>query len=183
MIIGGAVGLDAKAFGLASRVNVGTQEQKLPAVLGLFVLDHLAHPVIGILAAGIFQAVGGDDEQRLFRSVFGSGVLVHHSDVLDGTAHRIQQRGGTAGAVLVLGHRLHPLQRHAVVQHGAMIVEQHGADQYGALLLLLLADHTVKAANGVLLHTAHGTAAIQNKNQFCHVKLLLKVCCVFLTTV
>ena len=52
----------------------------------------------------------------------------------------------------------------------ALVVEKHGGDHSLTLFLLLLFDHGVEAADGVALQSAHGAAAIQNKNQFCHYK-------------
>ena len=174
MIIRRAVGFDAKAPGFLGGVNIGTQEQKLPAVLLFLVSDHLPHLFIRVLMAGIFHAVGGDDKQRLLRSILGPGILMHHANVLDGAAHGIQQRRGAAHAVLLFGHRLHLLQRHPIVDDHAVIVKQHGAYQRLTRLLFLLPQHAVETADGVLLQTTHRAAAIQDKNQFSHVKILLK---------
>ena len=62
LVVHGPVGADAETFSLSCGVDVGTQEEELPAVLFLLLLDHLAHLFVVVALAGVFVAVGGDDE-------------------------------------------------------------------------------------------------------------------------
>lgn len=62
MVVGGPVLGDAMAGSLPGCVDVGPQEQELPAVLLLLLLDHLADAPIGILPAGVLHAIRGDDK-------------------------------------------------------------------------------------------------------------------------
>lgn len=85
-------GADAEAGGFLRRVDVRAEEQKLPAVFCLLPLDHPLHCLVAVAAAGVFIAVGGDDEQRLFRHILPPGVLVDIADMMDGFAYRVEQR-------------------------------------------------------------------------------------------
>ena len=69
-IIYRAVGTDAESLSFCCGINVGTQEQKLPAVFFLLPLDHLAHRFVVVALTGVLVAVGGDDKQCLFRYIF-----------------------------------------------------------------------------------------------------------------
>ena len=169
------VGVDAEAGRLLGCVDVGAQEQKLPAVFFLLTLDHAPHRLVVIAAAGVFVAVGGDDEQGLFRHILPAGVLVDVPDVVDGPAYGVQQRRAAPGEILLLRHERHLGKGQAVVDDHALIVKQHGGDQGLARLLFLPRDHGVEAADGVRLQPGHRTAAIQNKNQFRHKKALLRL--------
>ena len=170
LVVHRPVGSDAEAGGFPRRVDVGAQEEELPAVLLLLVLDHAAHRLIVVAAAGVFAAVRGDDEQRFFRHILPAGVLVDVADVVDGAAHGVQQGRAAPGEVLLLRHGRRPVERQAVVDDRALAVEEHGGDQRLARLLFLFRDHGVEAADGVPLQPAHGAAAVQDENQFCHRK-------------
>ena len=76
VVVGGPVSVNTKAGGLPGGIDVGTQEDKLPSVLFLLLPDHPLESFVGILAAGIFHTVGGDNKEGLFRSVLFPGVLV-----------------------------------------------------------------------------------------------------------
>ena len=88
--------------------------------------------------------------------------------MVNGPAHGIQQGRAAAGEILLFSHGRHLLQRQAVMDDHALVVEQHGGNQRLARFPLLLVDHGVEAADGVRLQPRHGAAAIQDKNQFCH---------------
>ena len=117
--------------------------------------------------AGIFVTIGGDNEHRLFRYIFAAGVLVDVADVVDGSAHGIQQRRAAEGEILLLGHGRHILQRQAVVDDHALVVKEYGGDQRLARFLFLLGNHGVESTDRVCLQPRHGAAAVQDKNQFC----------------
>ena len=53
------VGRDAEAGSLLRGVHVSTKEQKFPAVLFFFPLDHPADLLVAKPLAGVFQSVGG----------------------------------------------------------------------------------------------------------------------------
>ena len=131
--------------------------------------------LIAVAVAGVFAAVSGDDEQRLFRHIFPTGVLVDIADMMDGPAHRVKQRCAAAGEVLLLRHGRHLAERQPVVNDNAVVAEENRGNQRFARFLLLLGDHGVKAADGVCLQPCHRPAAIQNKNQFRHKKALLRL--------
>lgn len=162
------VSANAEVSRFLRRVDIGTQEEKLLAVFFFLSLDHAAHRLVVVAAAGVFVTVGGDDEHRLFRHVLAAGVLVDVADVVDGPAHSVQQGRAAAGEILLLGHGRHLFQRQAVMNDHALVVEQHRGDQRLACFPLLLVNHGVEAADGVRLQPRHGAAAIQDKNQFCH---------------
>ena len=48
----------------------------------------------------------------------------------------------------------------------AVVVKQDGGDEGFALCFLLLGDHGVEASDGVRFQSAHGAAAVQDKNDF-----------------
>lgn len=81
-----SVGGDAQMARRLHHVDVGPQEEKLPAVLFLLTLDHLLYPPGGVAAAGVLHAVGGNDEKGVLRYILGPGILMDVADVVDGPA-------------------------------------------------------------------------------------------------
>ena len=128
-------------------------------------LYHAPHLVGRIPAAGVFHAVRGDDEQRALRHVLRPGIFVYVPDVADGPAHRVQQSRAAADAVFLFGDGTDLAQLHPVVQHLDPVVKEDGGDQGLAGLLFLLFQHGVETADGVLLQSLHGTAAVQDEYQ------------------
>ena len=58
--------------------------------------------IVRVCTTGIFHPVSGDDEDRFSRAVLFACVLVYVSNVMDGTADRVQQGGATANLILPL---------------------------------------------------------------------------------
>ena len=129
-------------------------------------LDHAADLTIGVLPAGVLYAVRGDDEDGLAGAVLFPRVLVHIFNMVHRAADGVQQRRAAAHEVLLIRHGFDLLQIHAVVDHLAAVVEQHRGQQRLPRLLLLLFQHGVEAADGVVLQPRHGAAAIQDKYDF-----------------
>ena len=157
---------DAQMACRLHRVDVGPQEEKLPAVLLLLPPDHLLHLLSGVAVAGVLHAVGGDDEEGVLRHILGPGVLVDISDVVDGPADGVQQGGAAPDRVLLFRDGPDIAHLHPVVKHLAPVIEEDSGNEGLAGLLLLLFDHGVEAADGVALQSLHGAAAVQNEHQF-----------------
>ena len=144
-------------------VDIGTDEQELPAGL-LLLLNHLLYFPAGILAACVFHAVCGDDKDGLFGNVLLAGVFVDVGDVMHGTADGVNQ-GGTAAYVIVpVRHFRDFLQGDPVVKHLAPVIKEDSGYERVSGLLLLLFDHGVEAADGIRLQSAHGAAPIQDEH-------------------
>ena len=90
------------------------------------------------------------------------------ADVMNSAAHRIQQGSTATGEVLLLSHTGNLVQWQAVMDDHTLVVEEYGGHHGLALFFLLLFNHGVEAADGVALQPAHGSAPVQDKNQFCH---------------
>ena len=73
------------------------------------------------------------------------------TNVMDGTTHRIQQSSTATNIIFLAGHRFDLLNVHTIMDHFAIIVEQHRADQRFSVFSLLFLDHGIEAANGVIL--------------------------------
>ena len=119
--------------------------------------------------AGVFHAVGGDDEQRAVGHILRTGVFVDVADVVDGVANGVHQRRAAAYLVIRVSHGRHLLYLHTVMQYAAEVVEQHGGYIGRARFLLLLFQHGVEATDGVALQSGHGAAAVKNKYQLCYI--------------
>ena len=146
---------------LPRRVDVRAEEEEFPAVARLLPLDHAPHRLVIIAAAGVFIAVGRNDEQRPFRHVLTAGIFVHIADVADRAAQRVEQRRAAARVVFPLRQRRDLLERQTVMDDRACVVKEHRGDQRRARLPLLLRDHRVEAADRVRRQRRHRAAAIQ----------------------
>ena len=146
-------------------VDVGPQEEKLPAAPLLLPLNHLSDLLGGIAVAGVLHAVGGDDKEGVFRHIRSAGIFMDVSNVVNGSAQSIQQSGTSPDVVLLAGDGPDLLHLHPVVEHFGAVVKEDGGDKRLTRLLLLLFQHGIEAADGVPLQPLHGAAAVQNKYQ------------------
>ena len=105
----------------------------------------------------------------MLRHVLFPGVLVDVADVVDGSAHGVDQGGAAAHKVLAFRHWLHFLNVHPVMEDGAFVGEQHGGNQCLSFFRALLFDHAVETADGILLQPLHGSALVQDEHHFCQI--------------
>ena len=160
------VGRNAVTVRGLDRVYVRAEEQKLPSGFFLPTADLTANLVRVIAMTGVFHAVGRNDEQRFMRHILRTGIPMHNADMVHGVAQRIEQRGAAAGDIVALAQRLDLCDRDAVVQHGRLLVEQHGGDIDLAGERALLRNHSVEPADGVRFQPRHGAAAIDDPDHF-----------------
>ena len=111
------------------RIHVGSQEEKLPAVLRLLPPDHFPYPLGRVAAAGILHAVSGDDEEGVLRYIFRTGVLVDVSDVMDGAADGVQQGGTAADIIFLFRDGLDLAHVYPVMEHLDMVIKENGGDK------------------------------------------------------
>ena len=143
-----------------NRVDVCTEEQKLPAILFLLTLNHFLDLLAVITAACILHAVRCDDEQSMFRDIFISCVLVDISNVMNRSADSIQKRGAAANGIVLVGHRLDLLNRYTVMNNLAHVVKEDSRDQCLTILLFLLFNHGVEATDGVCFQPENGKIGV-----------------------
>ena len=118
-------------------------------------LDHLAHLLRGVFAAGVFPSVRRDHEYDMLRSfLLGRGGKTRAYGVYR-PADGVEERGAAAREIFLVGQRSHLSKRDVIVQHLVLVVEQHGGDVRVALDLLLLFDKLVESAYRVGGKTAH----------------------------
>ena len=131
-------------------------------VFFLLMFYHALYFVIGIPLTGILHAVCRNDEQSFFRYIFFPGILMNMCDMMDRSSDGIQQCRAAAHIILLLGHWLDFSDINTVIQHLVPIVKKHYRDQCVSFLLFLPLDHAVESADGILLQSAHGSAAIED---------------------
>jgi len=144
-------------------VDVCTEEQKLPAILFLLTLNHFLDLIAIITAACILHAIRCDDEQRVFRHILNSCVLMDISNVMNCSADSIQKGGAAANGIVTVGHRLDLLNWYTVMNNLAHVVKEDGRDQCLTILFFLLFNHGVEASDGVCFQPAHRAAAIKDE--------------------
>ena len=84
------IGVDAQAACRGDCIDIGPEEEKLPAVPHLLALDHLTNLPDVVPAAGVLQAVCCDDEERVRRHMLRPGAVMEMPDVADCSADGIQ---------------------------------------------------------------------------------------------
>ena len=166
-------------------VDVGTQKEELPSIFSLLTPDHLLDPLGRVAAAGIFHAIGGDDTKGMLRHILRPGILVNVSDVVDGSADGIQQRGAAPDIVFLSGNRFDLACLYPIMEHLGPVVEENGRDKGLTGFPLPLFQHGIEATDGVALQSLHRAATVQDEYQFSqilfHNKLLL-FCVVWLAS-
>ena len=99
----------------------------------------------------------------MFRDILISCVLVDIPNVMNCSADSIQKGGAAANGIVPVGHRLHLLNRHTVMDNLAHVVKENGRDQCLAILFFLLFNHGVESSDGVCFQSAHRAAAIKDE--------------------
>ncbi len=90
-------------------------------------------------------------------------------DVVHGVADSVKQSGAASDGVIPVGHLGHLRDREPVVENHALVVEEYGGNERLSFILLLLSEHGVEAADGVALKSAHGPAAVEDKNDLSNI--------------
>ena len=116
---------------------------------------------------GVFQSVRRDHEDRMRRNIFLTDVFMNVADVLDRSAERVDQGGAAGWDIVLLCHFPDLLQRDAVIEDVAALIEEHRGYEAVPFLLALLFDHGIESADRILLQAVHRPAAVQDKYQFC----------------
>ena len=84
-------------------------------------------------------------------------------NVMNCSADSIQKSSTSANGIVPVGHRLHLLNRHTVMDNLAHVVKENGRDQCLAILFFLLFNHGVESSDGVCFQSAHRAAAIKDE--------------------
>lgn len=113
---------DAKPLSRSNGVDVGTQEEKLPAHL-LLPLYQRAELFIGKLPAGVLHAVRCDDKQDLVRLLLGRDRFQFVFYFNDALAYGIQQGGAAPHIVFPIRHGSDILKTDPVVEQLVGVVK------------------------------------------------------------
>ena len=79
---------DAHGPGRFLRVNVGAEKKKFPVPL-FCAADHVPHVPQAIADAGVFHAVGGDDEEGSSRHIIRPGMAAGRLYMMERAAYRV----------------------------------------------------------------------------------------------
>ena len=90
MIVSCPICINTEASCLSGCIDIGAQKDKRPTVLFLLPLNHGFEPFVGVLAAGILHTVSSNHKQGLLGAILLTGMLMDISNMMDGTANRIQ---------------------------------------------------------------------------------------------
>ena len=159
------VAIDSQAFRFRGGVDVRSKEEEVPALL-LLRLDESLDLRIGEVAACILHTVGGDNHDGVLGYVVFGQVLVDFPDMLDRTTDSIEQCSAPTDEVLVSDHRGYFRNCQPIMQGFDHIVEEHRGNQGFTGLLLMRFQGRIEAADGIVFQTLHGSASIDDENQF-----------------
>lgn len=160
------VGVHVQGGGRGDGVLIGGEEEKLPAFFIPVETDEVADVRLGVLAGGVFLAVGEDGEDDLggfFSFWLGLQPAVC---LLEGASNRIEQGGGPArdvGGGGELGY-----QGELCGGHGNFVgVVKLDEGETGAPGCIALAfDKLIEGGNGGLTQGFHGAGAVQDVGDF-----------------
>ena len=167
MIIHSPVGINAKAVCHSNGIYIGTKEQKFPAKFGFFPFNHVMHLAIAVFTAGIFHAVGSDDKQYFICTVLRCGMLLDIGNFPDGASNGIQQGSTAPDIIFMFRNRCHGVDIQPVMQQFIFIIKQNGGNPDISRFLFLFFQHGIVSADGILLQTSHGAAAVEQENKLC----------------
>jgi hypothetical protein len=127
------------------------------------------------MMASILHTIGGNYEDSMLRHILGSSILVHVTDMVNGTTDCIQESRASTHLVIVASHRLHFINIYAVVKNLAVVVEKHSGYINFTFLLSLLLDSRIEATDGVSFKAGHRAASVKDKYKFCDVVFHKKI--------
>ena len=162
-IAGGAILGDAIAGGGRDCVDISTEEDKLPAELGLLRRDERLDLGSGEAATAVLLTIGDDDEDDLLGAMLGRLRLLDVDNLVDSVAKGVEEGSATTREIVVGSERADGSEVDAVVEELVVVVKKDRRDTAGALLLLLLGEHRVEAADSVSLEARHRTALVENE--------------------
>ena len=119
-VLDSMVSIDAQILSFRSGVDIGSEENEIPA-LGFFIGNHFLDRRFRIFGAGIFQAVGNDNEDDLV-VLIGNARRVGYLG--NRVAYGIEKRRRAADAVILGRHVRQAVDVAAVRQDIDFIVEQ-----------------------------------------------------------
>ena len=92
MVVCRPVPANAVALRRGDRVDIRAEIDELPAALAFLVFNHPAHLFFVEFTTGVFHAVGRDYNDHMLGTFRFGGAFLGVADLVDGLAHRIQQR-------------------------------------------------------------------------------------------
>ena len=131
-----------------------------------------------MFAAGVFIAIGDDDEDDVLRSIFFPHGGELHAKRVDGRADGVVQGGATAATVI--GHQIFlDISQIGMFDETSAIIGELIEVQYSfAFVFLLCLDERAETAFDVVFDDAHGSGSVQNDADVrvvFHVLLLLLI--------
>ena len=143
-------------------VLIGSEEDEAPA-LGFLFFDHGGDSRELEVRGGVFQTVCQDADNDLVRPQ----VLTHAVALLQQTEAQGIQQGSTPHGEPGFGvHFGRIRQRDTGIDRVHVLVEENGGDAGFAGFVALGVEELVEAADGVLEGAAHGSAAVENADNF-----------------
>ncbi|MPM86266.1 hypothetical protein SDC9_133355 [bioreactor metagenome] len=94
------------------------------------------------------------------------GLALRVGDLIHRAPDCIKQRRAAAHKVVLLRNGAYAAQRNPIMQQFICVVKQRRRYRARAVLVLLLLQQAVEAADRIALQSAHRTGSIQNKYQF-----------------
>ena len=166
MIIYRPVCANANATSSLHCINIGTQEKEFPILLFLLFFDQPFDRSHGEFFTGVLHTISCDHEHRVLWHIIFAHNGMYMADMLNGAAHSVQQSSHTAYIIILAGHWCDFLNISTIMKCLHFAIKQDSSYHCLTGLLFLLFNHRIEAANGIRLQARHGTATIQNKNQF-----------------
>jgi len=160
-ILDGMVGIDTQVLGFRSGVDIGAEENEVPA-LGFFIGNHFLDRRLGIFRAGIFLSVRNDDEDDLMIFVRNTRRV---GNLGNRVAYSIEEGRRAADAVILGRHVRQAVDVAAVRQDVDFIVEQDRRDLGVDVEVFFLGNHGVVAADSIAFQAIHGAALIEDQDQ------------------
>ena len=138
----------------------------MPVVFFLFHADHMLDLPPAVMGAGVFHAIGGNEENHMVRGELRmNGFHILHG-LIDAHAHCIQQGRASSCHIVMGSHLFHCPDVHPIMEKIEGTIKKDGGHMALPGELLLFFDETVKSANGIVLIPRHGSALINDAYQF-----------------
>ena len=164
MVVYSTITVNADACRGFHRINIGSKEEKLPAILFFLMGNHLFNCLAVKAMACVFHPVCHNYKCCVFRHIFRPCIAVYPGNMTDGFTECIEKGCAATNGILFFRHRPDFAKREAVMDHFTLAGKKHRCYVTLAVDFFLFFNKSIETADGIALQPAHGAAAIQDKH-------------------
>ena len=141
IVIYGSVFINSITSRRFNRIDICADKKEFPTVFFFLSLNHLFNLLTAVTMTCVFLTVGRNNKHRMLRYIFGTGILMDVTNVMNRTSNSINKRRATTNGVIFVCHFRNIGKFHSIVQDFTFIIKENSRNIATAVLFLLLFNH------------------------------------------